>query len=63
MGTDRRTRLRQHFGLNDATSVDEMVVRWPRSGTSQKFQNVAANRIIQITEGTDELVEKKYVRR
>ena len=39
-----------------------VIVRWPRSGTVQKFQNVAGNRIVQVTEGSDGLVEKKYVR-
>ncbi len=62
-GYGSQNSLRQHFGLNDATVVDEMVVRWPRSGTTQKFQNVAANRIVQVTEGSDALVEKRYVRK
>ena len=48
-------------GVSDAAAVDEMVVRWPRSGVVQKFQNVAANRIVQVTEGSDALVEKRYV--
>jgi hypothetical protein len=52
--------LRQHFGLNDATSVDEVVVKWPRSGTVQTFNNIAADRIIQITEGKNEIVEEHY---
>jgi hypothetical protein len=52
--------LRQHFGLNDATTVDEVVVKWPRSGIVQTFNNVAADRIIQITEGKNEIVEKHY---
>jgi hypothetical protein len=62
-GYGSQNSLRQHFGLNDATVVDEMVVRWPRSATTQKFQNVAANRIVQVTEGSDALVEKRYVRK
>jgi len=49
--------------VSDAAAVDEMVVRWPRSGVVQKFQNVAANRIVQVTEGSDALVEKRYVRK
>ena len=62
-GYGSQNSLRQYFGLNDAAAVDEMTVRWPRSGLTQKFQNVAANRIVQVTEGSDALVEKKYVRR
>jgi hypothetical protein len=61
-GYGSQNSLRQYFGLNDASVVDEMVVRWPRSGVVQKFQNVAGNRIVQVTEGSDGLVEKKYVR-
>jgi hypothetical protein len=43
--------------------VDDMVVKWPRSGIVQKFKNVAGNRIVQVTEGSDALVEKKYARK
>ncbi len=59
-GYGSQNTLRQHFGLGDATQVDELVVKWPRSGITQKFTNVAANRFIAITEGTDVIVEKKY---
>ena len=52
--------LRQHFGLGDAGVVDELTVRWPRSGIVQRFHDVAANRIVQITEGKPDLVEKRY---
>jgi hypothetical protein len=52
--------LRQHFGLGDAAVVDELTVRWPRSGAIQTFRQVAANRIIEIQEGRDAIVEKRY---
>ncbi len=61
-GYGSQNSLRQYFGVSDAAAVDEMVVRWPRSGVVQKFQNVAANRIVQVTEGSNALVEKKYIR-
>jgi len=61
-GYGSQNSLRQHFGLGDATTLDELTVKWPRSGIVQKFQNVAGNRIIQITEGKNELVEKHYTR-
>ncbi|HKH43493.1 MAG TPA: CRTAC1 family protein [Thermoanaerobaculia bacterium] len=51
--------LRLHFGLGTADKVDEMTVRWPSSGIVQKFRDVAAGRIVQVTEG-EELVEKRY---
>ena len=62
-GYGSQNTLRQYFGLGDATTVDEMTVRWPRSGATQTFRNVAANRIVEITEGTSELVEKRYAQR
>ncbi len=62
-GYGSQNSLRQYFGVSDAAAVDEMVVRWPRSGVVQKFQNVAANRIVQVTEGSNALVEKKYIRK
>jgi hypothetical protein len=52
--------LRQHFGLGGDAVVDELIVRWPRSGVVQTFRTVAANRIVEITEGSDNLVEKRY---
>ncbi|MBC7777543.1 MAG: VCBS repeat-containing protein [Phycisphaerae bacterium] len=42
--------LRQHFGLNDATTIDSLVVRWP-SGTVQSFSNLAADLFYRIVEG------------
>jgi hypothetical protein len=59
-GYASQSALRQHFGLGDATEVDELVVRWPRSGLTQIFRSVAANRIVEVTEGSDVLVEKTY---
>jgi hypothetical protein len=52
--------LRQHFGLGDDLAVDELTVRWPRSGIVQTFHDVAANRIVEVTEGRPTLVEKHY---
>ncbi|HVT19311.1 MAG TPA: CRTAC1 family protein [Thermoanaerobaculia bacterium] len=52
--------LRLHFGLGEAPVVEEMTVRWPASGTVQRFRNVAADRIVAVTEGKDELVERHY---
>ena len=59
-GYGSQNSLRQHFGLADATMVDELTVKWPRSGITQVFHNVSGNRIIQITEGEDKIVEKSY---
>jgi len=62
-GYGSQNSLRQYFGLSDADEADELVVRWPRSGIVQKFPKVAANRIVQVTEGSDALVEKRYSRK
>ena len=61
-GYGSQNTLRQHFGLGEDAVVDELRVRWPRSGIVQVFTNVATNRIVEITEGTDKLVEKHYQR-
>ena len=52
--------LRLHFGLDMNSKVDTLIVRWPASGISQTFKNVAVNRIVEITEGSDILMEKNY---
>jgi hypothetical protein len=62
-GYGSQNSLRQYFGLSDADEADELVVRWPPSGIVQKFPKVAANRIVQVTEGSDALVEKRYSRK
>jgi len=59
-GYGSQNSLRQHFGLGAAQSVGELTVKWPASGTTQVFHNVAGQRIIEITEGKDEIVEKHY---
>jgi hypothetical protein len=59
-GYGSQNSLRQHFGLGDNSVVGELIVRWPRSGIVQTFRNVAANRVVEITEGRDLLVEKHY---
>lgn len=42
--------LRQHFGLNDATVIDSLVVRWP-SGLEQTFTGLASKNFYKIVEG------------
>jgi ASPIC and UnbV/FG-GAP-like repeat len=59
-GYGSQNSLRQHFGLGAHSKVDELRVRWPRSGITQIFRNIAGNRIIQITEGDNRVVEKNY---
>jgi len=40
-----------HFGLGNATSIDQLVVKWP-AGTSESFSDLAINEIHPIIEGT-----------
>jgi hypothetical protein len=42
--------------------VDELTVKWPVSGTVQKFNNISGRRVIEITEGKDQVTEKQYGR-
>jgi enediyne biosynthesis protein E4 len=45
--------FRLHFGLAGADKADMIEVRWP-SGVTAKLENVAANQILTIKEGTQE---------
>jgi hypothetical protein len=45
--------LAELIGLLDSTSVAELEVFWPTSGTIQTFRDVDADQAIEITEGTD----------
>jgi len=44
--------LTLYFGLGGATKVDRIEVRWPK-GESQVWSDIAANRTIELTEGTE----------
>jgi ASPIC/UnbV protein/VCBS repeat protein len=59
-GYGSQNSLRQHFGLDHHPVVDKLVVRWPTSGTVQTFEQVAANQIVEVTEGNNRLVPKTY---
>jgi len=59
-GYGSQNSLRQHFGLGADETVDEVIVKWPASKTVQNFKDVKGDRIIQITEGDNNIVEKHY---
>ncbi len=44
--------LTEHIGLLDATRVAKLTVSWPTSRTTQTFQDLPADRSIEITEGS-----------
>ncbi len=48
--------LRQTLGIGHATRIDRLEVRWPKSGKTQTFANVATDRIVRIVEGAAEPV-------
>ena len=43
-----------HLGLGDAATVDRLTIHWP-SGEVQRFEKLAADRHLRITEGSDQL--------
>lgn len=43
-----------HFGLDESERVDRLTIRWP-SGLEQELKDLAANRHIRVTEGSDEI--------
>jgi hypothetical protein len=48
------------FGLGECASADSIEVRWPNGAlTKQSFQNVTANRFIQLTQGDPSVVDVK----
>ena len=51
--------LRLHFGLGGAGTVEELTVAWPASGIVQRFPDLAADRIVEVTEGGG-LAERRY---
>ena len=62
-GYGAQNTLRLYFGLEQATTVDELIINWPRSGIEQRFTDIPANRMVEVTEGKDVLVEKDYSRK
>ena len=47
--------LRKEIGIGKATVIDELVVKWPTSGITQTFTNVAPRQFLTIREGIDRL--------
>ena len=43
-----------HMGLGDASRIDQLTVHWP-SGLVQTYDDVAINRHVRLTEGSDEI--------
>jgi hypothetical protein len=45
--------LRQEIGIGKAVTIDELIIKWPTSGTVQVFKNVQPRRFLHIREGDD----------
>ena len=51
--------FRLHFGLGQAKKVDWLRVEWPiQPPDAQKFENVPANQILTVREGTGIVAER-----
>ena len=47
--------LAVHFGLDEATAVDSLVVRWPGDATPQVLTNVTIDQVLTIEQGASPL--------
>ena len=52
--------LRLHFGLASAEKADLLEVRWPVTGAVERFDNVAADQIVYILEGSGIVRTEKF---
>ena len=51
--------LRQEIGLGGAEVVQRLEIWWPTSDTTQVFEDVAADRMIVVEEGSDAFTERR----
>ncbi len=49
-GFEFMSSLNAHFGLGQATTIDQVIIRWP-SGTVDTYNNVAVNQRLLVVEG------------
>ena len=49
--------MEAHFGLGERQSVDSLEVRWPVTGETQRWENVAADRIVELFEQRADVAE------
>jgi hypothetical protein len=55
---------RQHIGLGKHASIEQIEVKWPTSGKTQRFENVRANQSYRLREGEvrlDPVKHKTYI--
>jgi hypothetical protein len=51
-----------YFGLGKAAKVEKIEVRWP-AGETQTWSDISANRTVELTEGSDKVVSRAWVKR
>lgn len=47
--------LRKEIGIGRASIIDELTIKWPATGTIQKFKNITPNQFIKIKEGVNQM--------
>ncbi len=52
--------LRQHIGVGKNTTIEEVEVSWPTSGTVQRFHDFPADHAYSIREGVNTPVPRNY---
>ena len=52
--------LRQQIGLGAAETIDVLEIFWPTTGETQRFENVATDQFIEITEGESEFQKMEW---
>jgi hypothetical protein len=54
--------LKQHIGIAQAKSIENIEIKWPTSGITQQFKNVAIDQNIKIKEGNNSITSFKLVK-
>ena len=59
-GTFGANPLRQHIGIGKATRVKKIEIFWPKTNKTQVLENLDANQLIQVKEGSQDYKSLKY---
>ncbi len=51
---------RQHIGLGKNAAIDQIEVKWPTSGKTERFENVRVDRSYRLREGEGKLVSLEH---
>jgi FG-GAP-like repeat/ASPIC and UnbV len=49
--------LRKEIGIGKAKMIDELIIKWPTSGSVQVFKNISPCQFLRIREGSDQVVK------